>query len=215
MNTTLKNILIGTAAATALSACTTMDDDAMMADNDRADTVRVTDRNDDTAMMEDKRNQEVGGAVMYDTRTIVQNASMANNLTTLVAAVKAAGLADTLSGPGPFTVFAPTDAAFDRLAPGTVDTLMEPANRGTLTNLLTSHVVQGDLNGMELMKRIRDGRGTATLTTVAGTPLKITEVNGDIAVTDGNGTTSYVQIADVKQSNGVVHVINGVLVPRI
>ena len=160
-------------------------------------------------------NPTVGGAPMIATKTIVENASAAPNLTTLVTAVKQAGLVDTLSGPGPFTVFAPTNDAFGRLAAGTVDTLMKPENKASLVKVLTYHVVPGNLSLEQLKAQITAGGGTATLTTVEGEPLKITMEGAAIVLTDINGNKSYVQTPDVKQSNGVVHVVNGVLVPKL
>ncbi|WP_375395593.1 fasciclin domain-containing protein [uncultured Sphingomonas sp.] len=160
-------------------------------------------------------NPTVGGAPMLPSLTIVQNAANAPNLTTLVAAVKAADLAATLSGPGPFTVFAPTNEAFGRLAPGTVDTLLKPENKPSLVKVLTYHVIAGNISGAQLMQRIAAGGGSATLTTVEGEPLTATMANGVIALTDVNGNKSYVETADVRQSNGVVHVVNGVLIPKL
>ena len=160
-------------------------------------------------------NPMVGGAVMTPSMTIVQNAANAPNLTTLVAAVKAADLAATLSGPGPFTVFAPTNEAFGRLAPGTVDTLLKPENRPSLVKVLTYHVVAGRISSAQLMQMIAAGGGSARLTTVEGEPLVATMANGVIALTDVNGNKSYVETADVRQSNGVVHVVNGVLIPKL
>ncbi len=155
----------------------------------------------------------VGGAPMYPNKTIVQNASQAHNLTTLVAAVKAAGLVDTLSGPGPFTVFAPTNAAFAKLPAGTVDTLLKPENKAKLTAVLTYHVVAGRLDAQELMGDIKDGGGKATLRTVQGEPLTMMAKGGHIILTDAKGGTAEVTTANVFQSNGVVHVINAVLLP--
>ena len=160
-------------------------------------------------------NPLVGGAVMVPTMTIVQNAANAPNLTTLVAAVKAAGLVATLSGPGPFTVFAPTNEAFGRLAPGTVDTLLKPENKPSLVKVLTYHVVPGAISSAQLMQMIVAGGGSAKLTTVDGEPLTATMASGVIALTDVNGNKSYVETADVRQSNGVVHVVNGVLIPKL
>lgn len=160
-------------------------------------------------------NPKVGGVDMLDTKTIVDNASAAPNLTTLVTAVKAAGLGETLSGPGPFTVFAPTNDAFSRLAPGTVDTLLKPENKATLTKILTYHVVPGAISGMQLLDMIKAGGGKATLTTVAGAPLTAELEGSAVKLTDANGNPAYVSVADVRQSNGVVHVINGVLLPKL
>ena len=160
-------------------------------------------------------NPAVGGAAMVPTMTIVQNASAAPNLTTLVAAVKAADLVTTLSGPGPFTVFAPTNEAFGRLAPGTVATLLKPENKPSLVKVLTYHVVPGTISSAQLMQMIAAGGGSAKLTTVDGEPLTATMANGVIALTDVNGNKSYVETADVRQSNGIVHVVNGVLIPKL
>jgi uncharacterized surface protein with fasciclin (FAS1) repeats len=160
-------------------------------------------------------NPAVGGAAMLADRTIVGNAAAAPTLSTLVAAVKAAGLVDTLSGPGPFTVFAPTDAAFARLAPGTVDTLLKPENKAALTKVLNYHVVAGTLSAADLTARVAAGGGTATLTSVEGEPLTLTLTEGHLTLTDVGGNKSYVEVGDVRQSNGVVHVVNGVLVPKL
>ena len=160
-------------------------------------------------------NPTVGGAAMLSTRTIVDNASAAPNLTTLVAAVKAAGLAPTLSGPGPFTVFAPTNDAFGRLAPGTVENLLKPENKASLVKVLTYHVVPGTLTGADLQAKMQAGGGKATLTTVEGAPLTIMMEGQAIVLTDVNGNKSYVETPDVRQSNGVVHVVNGVVVPKL
>ncbi len=160
-------------------------------------------------------NPTVGGVPMMATRTIVDNASAAPNLSTLVAAVKAADLVGTLSGPGPFTVFAPTNDAFGRLAPGMVDTLLKPENKASLTKVLTYHVVPSVITADDLRQRIAAGGGTATLTTVEGDPITATLVGAVITLTDVNGNKSYVETADVRQSNGVVHVVNGVIVPKL
>lgn len=162
-----------------------------------------------------KADPMVGGAAMYSNKTIVQNASMAPNLTTLVTAVKAAGLIDTLSGAGPFTVFAPTNDAFNKLPAGTVDTLVQPDNKAQLTKILTYHVVPGRLSAKDLEKMIKKGNGTATLTTVQGETLKaMMPSKGMITLTDDKGGTANVTTADVFQSNGVVHVIDSVLMPN-
>jgi uncharacterized surface protein with fasciclin (FAS1) repeats len=159
------------------------------------------------------KNPTVGGAAMMPAKTIVQNASAAPNLTTLVAAVKAAGLVETLSGPGPFTVFAPTNTAFDKLPDGTVATLVKPENKATLTTVLTYHVVAGKLTAKDVMAAIKAGGGKATLTTVAGAKLTARLSGNSIVITDGKGGQSAVTTADVMQSNGVVHVIDSVLLP--
>ena len=160
-------------------------------------------------------NPTVGGVAMDATKPIPVNAAAAPNLKTLVKAVTAAGLIPTLSGPGPFTVFAPTDDAFARLAPGTVDTLLKPANKATLTKVLTYHVVPGKITIAQLTAQATAGGGTTTLTTVEGEPIKVT-VNGNVVeLADVNGNKSYISTAYVMQSNGVVHVVNGVLLPKL
>ncbi len=158
-------------------------------------------------------NPMVGGAAMYPTKTIVDNAVNSNDHTTLVAAVKAAGLVDTLSGAGPFTVFAPTNEAFDKLPAGTVDTLVKPENKDTLTKILTYHVVAGRMTSKDIAAAIKAGGGTATLTTVQGEPLTATMKMGKLVLTDAKGGISMVTIKDVMQSNGVIHVVDTVLMP--
>ena len=157
----------------------------------------------------------VGGAAMYPQQNIIQNAVNSKDHTTLVAAVKAAGLVDTLSGPGPFTVFAPTNEAFALLPPGTVSTLLEPQNKATLTKILTYHVIAGTMDSKAIMAAIAAGGGKATLTTVEGEPLTATMgMPGTITLTDEKGGTATITIADVYQSNGVIHVIDHVLMPN-
>ena len=155
----------------------------------------------------------VGGAAMYPSKDIVDNAVNSKDHTTLVAAVKAAGLVDTLKSPGPFTVFAPTNEAFAALPPGTVDTLLKPENKATLTKVLTYHVVAGKIDSKELEKMIMAGHGTATLKTVAGVPLMARNSGKDIVLTDAKGGQSRITISDVYQSNGVIHVVDTVLLP--
>ena len=148
----------------------------------------------------------VGGAAMYPSKNIVQNAVNSKDHTTLVAAVKAAGLVDTLSGPGPFTVFAPTNTAFGKLPKGTVETLVKPENKATLTKILTYHVVPGKLAAADLT----DGK---KLTTVEGEQLTVRNAGGKVSIVDAKGGTSRVTISNVNQSNGVIHVVNSVLMP--
>ena len=155
----------------------------------------------------------VGGAAMYPTKTIVENASAASNLTTLVAAVKAAGLVDTLSSPGPFTVFAPTNSAFAKLPAGTVETLVKPEYKDTLTSILTYHVLPGKLTSVDIAKAIKAGGGKAVVTTVNGGSLTASMMGGKLMLTDAKGGMSMVSMADVMQSNGVVHVIDTVVMP--
>ncbi|GJD72133.1 hypothetical protein CFIICLFH_0344 [Methylobacterium goesingense] len=156
----------------------------------------------------------VGGAPMYPSKTIVENAVNSKDHTTLVAAVKAAGLVETLSGKGPFTVFAPTNAAFAKLPAGTVDTLVKPENKATLTKILTYHVVAGTMTAADLQKAIKAGGGKAMLKTVEGGSLTAEEKGGKIELVDGKGGMSTVTIADVMQSNGVIHVVDTVLMPK-
>jgi uncharacterized surface protein with fasciclin (FAS1) repeats len=165
-------------------------------------------------MAQKKDNPMVGGAAMYRTKDIVDNAVNSADHTTLVAAVKAAGLVETLKGKGPFTVFAPTNAAFEKLPAGTVDTLVMPENKTMLTNILTYHVVAGKVDGKKLMQMIKKGGGSATLKTVAGGTLTA-RMNGtdSITLTDAKGGTANVTISNVYQSNGVIHVIDSVLMP--
>ncbi|HUK10270.1 MAG TPA: fasciclin domain-containing protein [Stellaceae bacterium] len=156
----------------------------------------------------------VGGAAMYDTKNIIQNAINSKDHTTLVAAVKAGGLVDTLEGPGPFTVFAPTNAAFAALTPGTVDTLLKPENKATLDKILTYHVVPGRFDSKTLDQQIMSGGGRATLKTVQGDMLTVTGSGKNLMVTDDKGNTAKVTIADVYQSNGVILVVDKVLMPN-
>jgi len=156
----------------------------------------------------------VGGAAMYPTKDIIDNAVNSKDHTTLVAAVKAAGLVDTLKGPGPFTVFAPTNAAFAKLPAGTVDTLLKPENKAMLSGILTYHVVAGKVDAATLIKQIQAGGGTASLKTVQGGTLTAKTTGGKVMVTDEKGSTATVTIADVMQSNGVIHVVDTVLLPK-
>ena len=161
-----------------------------------------------------QKDPDVGGAPMYPTKTIVENAVNSPIHKTLVAAVKAAGLVDTLNSPGPFTVFAPTDDAFARLPAGTVETLVKPENKDTLVKILTYHVVPGRISSKQLMRMIKKGHGKATLKTVQGEDLTATMSGGHIMLTDAKGGTATVTTADVFQSNGVIHVIDTVLMPN-
>ena len=184
------------AAALSLTACASMDDGM----NDGMATASA-----DVPM--------VGGAAMYPTKNIVENAVNSADHTTLVAAVKAAGLVDTLSGAGPFTVFAPTNAAFDKLPAGTVESLVRPESKAMLTSILTYHVVPGRLSAAELMARIRAGGGSAQLTTVQGGMLTATMEGDAIVLTDAKGGRATVTQANVFQSNGVIHVTDTVSLP--
>ena len=156
----------------------------------------------------------VGGAPMLPTKDIIDNAVNSKDHTTLVAAVKAAGLVETLKGAGPFTVFAPTNAAFAALPAGTVATLLKPDNKATLSGILTYHVVAGKVDAAALTKMIADGKGTASLKTVAGGTLTAKTAGGKVMITDEKGGAATVTIADVYQSNGVIHVVDKVLLPK-
>lgn len=157
--------------------------------------------------MSGEKTVMVGGAPMYPSKNIVENAVNSKDHTTLVTAVKAAGLVDTLAGPGPFTVFAPTNAAFGKLPKGTVETLVKPENKATLTKILTYHVVPGKLNAADL----KDGQ---KLTTVEGEQLTVKKSGGKVMLTDAKGGSSTITIPDVNQSNGVIHVIDTVVMPK-
>lgn len=164
--------------------------------------------------MQNEKTVEVGGAPMYPSKNIVENAVNSKDHTTLVAAVKAAGLVETLQGAGPFTVFAPTNAAFDLLPKGTVETLVKPENKAKLTSILTYHVVAGKLGTKELDEWIKKGNGTAELTTVAGGKLWVMKKGGKYMLKDENGGMATVTIGNVYQSNGVIHVIDHVVLPK-
>ncbi|KQR55623.1 fasciclin domain-containing protein [Acidovorax sp. Leaf160] len=156
----------------------------------------------------------VGGAPMLPTKDIIDNAVNSKDHTTLVAAVKAAGLVETLKGPGPFTVFAPTNAAFAGLPAGTVDTLLKPENKATLTKVLTYHVVAGKWDAAAISKMIADGKGSASIKTVAGNTLTAKSSGGKVMLMDEKGGSATVTIPDVYQSNGVIHVVDKVLLPN-
>ena len=155
----------------------------------------------------------VGGAEMYPSKNIVQNAVNSKDHTTLVAAVKAADLVKTLESPGPFTVFAPTNDAFGKLPAGTVDTLLKPENKSKLTSVLTYHVVAGRLTTKDLREKVKEGGGKAELKTVEGAPLTVAENNGKLWLIDAKGDKAEITISNVMQSNGVIQVINTVMLP--
>ena len=159
-------------------------------------------------------NPVVGGKEMYPTKNIIENAVNSADHTTLVAAVKAAGLVETLEGAGPFTVFAPTNEAFNKLPAGTVDSLLKPENKATLTKVLTYHVVAGNMDSKAIAKAIKKGKGKAMLTTVSGGKLWASMSGNTLVLTDEKGGSSRVTIADVRQSNGVIHVVDTVLMPN-
>jgi uncharacterized surface protein with fasciclin (FAS1) repeats len=161
-----------------------------------------------------EKTVNVGGAPMYPSKNIIQNAVHSKDHTTLVAAVKAAGLVETLEGPGPFTVFAPTNEAFAKLPPGTVDGLLKPENKATLVKILTYHVVPGRMTTASLMKAVKDGEGEAKLKTVAGEDLTVRDAgSGKLTVTDAKGDVANITIANVMQSNGAIQVVDSVLLP--
>ena len=165
------------------------------------------------AKLSSSKTVMVGGAPMYPTKDIIDNAVNSKDHTTLVAAVKAAGLVDTLKGTGPFTVFAPTNAAFAKLPAGTVDNLLKPENKAALSGVLTYHVVAGKVSAADLIGKIKAGGGKAMLTTVQGEPLTASLMGGKVMLTDAKGGMATVTIADVNQSNGVIHVVDTVLLP--
>ena len=160
-------------------------------------------------------NPDVGGAPMYEDKNIVENAVNSADHTTLVAAVQAAGLVETLSGPGPFTVFAPTNEAFAKLPAGTVENLLKPENKEMLTKILTCHVVAADAMAADIQKMVADDGGKHTVKTVGGCEFTAMAKDGMVMIEDGQGNVATVTIADVKQSNGVIHVIDTVLLPAM
>jgi len=189
------------AAALVLAACTPAAEETAPADA--------------TAMAPASAEPMVGGAAMSPSETIVANAAKASSLTTLVSAVQAAGLAETLSGPGPFTVFAPDNAAFEKVPADTRTALMAPAGKADLTRILTYHVVPGRLTAADIASQAQSNGGTATLTTVQGETLKVSAgANNTWVITDSKGGSSTITQADVAQSNGMVHVIDTVLMPN-
>lgn len=198
-----RTLLLGAAAAALAAACTSTEAATETALAAPAEKAAAT----ETTVM-------VGGAAMYPSKNIVENAVNSADHTTLVAAVTAAGLVETLSSPGPFTVFAPVNDAFAALPAGTVDTLLLPENKETLTKVLTAHVVAGDLKAADLIAAAEANGGTATLTTVSGDTLTFAIEGGAAVITDESGGKGTVTIADVDQSNGVIHVVDRVLLPN-
>ncbi len=200
----MKKLIIIASVATLLSACSGMGmkDDKMAMEKGK------------TSMSEKLPSVMVGGAPMLPNRDIIDNAVNSKDHTTLVAAVKAAGLVETLKGPGPFTVFAPTNEAFAKLPPGTVDALLLPKNKPLLTKILTAHVVAGKVDAAELGKMVAAGNGRAMLKTVSGDTLVATTDGKNVLITDEKGGTAVVTIPNVYQSNGVIHVVDAVLVPN-
>ncbi|WP_269516091.1 fasciclin domain-containing protein [Brevundimonas subvibrioides] len=205
MNPRILTLTVASAALLAVAACNKPAETAPAADATATDTA---------AMAPATTDPVVGGASMSPSDTIVTNAAKASNLTTLVSAVQAAGLAETLSGPGPFTVFAPDNAAFEKIPAATRESLMAPAGKADLTGILTYHVVPGRLTAADLAAQATAAGGTAELTTVQGGKLKVmVNADGSVTLTDAAGGTSKVTEADVLQSNGVVHVIDTVVMP--
>jgi uncharacterized surface protein with fasciclin (FAS1) repeats len=166
------------------------------------------------ALAQKEKTVEVGGAAMYPSKTIVDNAIQSKDHTTLVAAVQAAGLVETLKGKGPFTVFAPTNEAFEKLPAGTVETLLKPENKSTLASILTYHVIAGKLDSRELFKMIKKGNGSAELQTVQGGKIWIIQKGNELWLKDEKGNMSMITIKDVYQSNGVIHVVDTVVMPK-
>ena len=209
--------LVAVTTAMALAGCNSMgsSDTKPATASSASGDMATTPAGSSATTMTPATNPMVGGAEMMASKNIVENASAAPNLTTLVSAVKTADLVETLSGAGPFTVFAPTNDAFGRLQAGTLDSLLKPENKPALVKVLTYHVVPGTISSADLMEQIKAGGGTATLTTVEGELLTASLTNGVVTLSDVNGNKSYIQTADVRQSNGMVHVVNGVLVPKI
>ena len=211
-------LVLALASTVALAACNKADDAAVdtatppaMNDTAMADTAPAEPMAPAAAMPAE--NPMVGGAAMMADKDIIDNAMNSKDHTTLVAAVKAAGLVETLKGAGPFTVFAPTNAAFDALPAGTVDGLLKPDMKADLSKVLTYHVVPGKLDAAALMAQITAGGGKAMLKTVQGENLTATAMDGAVMLTDAKGNGAMVTTADVMQSNGVIHVIDKVLMP--
>lgn len=200
-------------SAVALSACAKTNTDTAATPEPVAAAPEMPAAETPAAVPAMAENPMVGGAMMYANKDIIDNAVNSKDHTTLVAAVKAAGLVDTLKGPGPFTVFAPVNAAFDSLPAGTVDTLLKPEMKADLTKLLTYHVVPGKLDAAALTAQIEAGGGKAMLKTVQGENLTATLMDGSVMLTDAKGNSAMVTTADVMQSNGVIHVIDKVLMP--
>ncbi|WP_375450788.1 fasciclin domain-containing protein [uncultured Devosia sp.] len=167
-----------------------------------------------TSAFAQEASVRVGGAPMYASKNIIENAVNSKDHTTLVAAVKAAGLVDALSGAGPFTVFAPVNAAFAALPEGTVDTLLKPENKGMLTKILTAHVVAGKYSDADLLAKAEANPGGFTLKTLSGDTLQFTKLGSVLYVVDESGDAAKITISDVNQSNGVIHVVNKVLLPK-
>jgi uncharacterized surface protein with fasciclin (FAS1) repeats len=209
----IRTLMLGAAAAALTAACaSTAETDTYL--SAPAEAAAPAAEMETAEMPAAEATVMVGGAAMYPSKNIVENAVNSADHTTLVAAVVAAGLAETLSSPGPFTVFAPVNDAFAALPAGTVDTLLLPENKDALTKVLTAHVVAGDLKAADLIAQATANGGTATLTTVSGDTLTFAVEGGAAVVTDESGGKATVTIADVDQSNGVIHVVDKVLLPN-
>jgi len=214
MRTNLCRALIAPALLSLLTLTACKTDEAKQAEmRDTTTSTMPTPADTTTATPTTQQYPMVGGAEMYPTKDIVDNAVNSKDHTTLVAAVKAAGLVETLKGTGPFTVFAPTNAAFEKLPAGTVETLVKPENKAKLTKILTYHVVPGRIDAAELAKQIQAGGGKTTLKTASGGTLTATMDGSAIVITDAKGGKARVTIGDVYQSNGVIHVVDTVLMP--
>ena len=211
MKTTL--LALALTAAVALSACSKPEADTTAAPEPAAAAPEMPAADMPAAEPAMAENPMVGGAPMYADKDIIDNAVNSKDHTTLVAAVKAAGLVETLKGAGPFTVFAPVNAAFEALPAGTVDTLLKPESKADLTKVLTYHVVPGKIDAASLVSQIQSGGGSATLTTVQGATLTAKLAGAGVSLTDAKGNVASVTTADVMQSNGVIHVIDKVLMP--
>lgn len=213
----MNKILLATtisAAALMTAGCMTTDSDMSSDDGMSTSANSTTTTGTRSAMKTAPMVSKVGGADMFSNRNIIENAVNSPIHTTLVAAVKQAGLVETLSGPGPFTVFAPTDEAFTAVPAATLTALMQPAAKAQLAGILTYHVVPGRVTGADIMAKIKANNGTATYPTASGGTLTFTMgPNGNIEIIGNNGSKAYITQADVMQSNGVIHVVNGVLLP--
>lgn len=199
----LRDLILPFAAALVLAGCASSGDDAGAPVTSSAPAHR------------DRAAPTIGGAVLDPADTIAANAGKAPNLTTFVKLMQAAGFDTTLAGAGPYTLFAPTNDAFGRLAPGTVDTLLKPENKPSLVKLLEYVLIEGRVTSADLRARIRAGGGTTILTTIEGDPLTVTLTGEVLTLTDVNGNKSYIQVGDVPQANGLIQVVNGVLIPNL
>lgn len=210
----IRTIMFTAVAALALAGCGGRKDEPESAGT-AAPATAPTVTPAPTAPVPATGNPDVGGQAMPADRSIADGIASTATLSTLAQAIRAADLGPRLSGAAPLTVFAPSNAAFGRLAPGTVDSLLKPENKASLVKLLTYHVVPGTITADQLVAMIRAGGGTATLTTVLGQPIRATMTGNVVTLTSATGNHGYVEIADIRQANGVIHVVNGVLVPTL